>query len=99
MSEEGLKMNAVIHVNRKDNLVTCLRPIKKGEKIEFEGKTYIATSDIPKFHKMSVADIPKGGYCYKYGQIIGEALEDLHPGDYVHVHNLASTRGRGDLKA
>ena len=79
-------MNAVIHVNSKDNLVTCLRPIKKGE-------------NIPKFHKMAVADIPKGGYCYKYGQIIGEALEDLHPGDYVHVHNLASTRGRGDLKA
>lgn len=48
---------------------------------------------------MAVEEIPKGGYCYKYGQIIGEALVDLHPGDYVHVHNLASTRGRGDLKA
>ena len=33
MPEEGEKMNAVIHVNSKDNLVTCLRPIKKGEKI------------------------------------------------------------------
>ena len=62
-------MNAVIHVNEKDNLVTCLRPIKKGE------------------------------YCYKYGEVIGEALEDLAPGDYVHVHNLASTRGRGDLES
>ena len=92
-------MNAVIHVNSKDNLVTCLRPIAKGETITFEGKEYTATSDIPKFHKMAVEEIKKDEYCYKYGQIIGEALTDLHPGDYVHVHNLASTRGRGDLKA
>ena len=55
--------------------------------------------DIPKFHKMAVAHIKKGEYCYKYGEVIGEALEDLAPGDYVHVHNLASTRGRGDLES
>ena len=52
-------MNAVIHVNSKDNLVTCLRPIAKGETITFEGKEYTATSDIPKFHKMAVAEIKK----------------------------------------
>lgn len=91
-------MNAVIHVNEKDNLVTCLRPISKGEAVTLDGKTYVATSDIPKFHKMSVATIKKGGFCYKYGEVIGVALEDLKPGDYVHVHNLESTRGRGDKK-
>lgn len=92
-------MNSVIRVNGKDNLVTCLRPIKKGETISFDGNSYTANSDIPKFHKMSIAEIKKGDYCYKYGQIIGCALEDLNPGDYVHVHNLESTRGRGDKKA
>lgn len=91
-------MNAVIHVNEKDNLVTCLRPISKGEAVTLDGKTYVATSDIPKFHKMSVATIKKGEFCYKYGEVIGVALEDLKPGDYVHVHNLESTRGRGDKK-
>lgn len=91
-------MNAVIHVNEKDNLVTCLRPISKGETVTLDGKTYVAASDIPKFHKMSVATIKKGEFCYKYGEIIGVALEDLNPGDYVHVHNLESTRGRGDKK-
>ena len=92
-------MNSAIHVNEKDNLVTCLKPIEKGEEVKVDGKTFIANSDIPKFHKMAVATIKKGEYCYKYGEIIGEALEDLKPGDYVHVHNLESTRGRGDLKA
>lgn len=89
-------MNDVIHVNEKDNLVTCLRPIQKGETVTLDGKAYVASADIPQFHKMAVAEIRKGEACYKYGEIIGEALEDLHPGDYVHVHNLASYRGRGD---
>ena len=92
-------MNAVIHVNPRDNLVTCLRPVAKGERIEFEGKNYVAAADIPQFHKMAVAEIKKGEHCYKYGEIIGTALTDLHPGDYVHVQNLESTRGRGDRNA
>ncbi len=89
-------MNAIIHVNEKDNLVTCLREIKKGEVVSLDGKDYTAACDIAKFHKMAVATIKKGEFCYKYGEVIGAALEDLAPGDYVHVHNLESTRGRGD---
>lgn len=90
--------NNAIHVNPKDNLVTCLVDIKKGEKVYVDGQEFTANADIPKFHKMAVANIKKGEYCYKYGEIIGDAQEDLVPGDYVHVHNLESTRGRGDKK-
>lgn len=91
-------MNAIIHVNEKDNLVTCLREIKAGEVVSLGGTEYTASSDIKKFHKMAVEHIKKGEFCYKYGEIIGEAQEDFKPGDYVHVHNLQSTRGRGDKK-
>ncbi len=90
-------MNAVMHIEPNDNLVTCLRALKKGEVIEFEGKTYTVRDDIPQFHKMSVATIKKGEHCVKYGEIIGVALQDIEPGDWVHVHNLDSERGRGDL--
>ncbi|XOQ44251.1 MAG: Altronate dehydratase [Clostridium sp.] len=89
-------MNSVIRVNEKDNMVTCLRPIKAGETVFLDGQSYVATSDIPQFHKMSISTIKKGEYCYKYGQVIGVAMENLNPGDYVHVHNMESTRGRGD---
>ncbi len=27
-------MNAIIHANEKDNLVTCVRPLVKGEKFQ-----------------------------------------------------------------
>jgi len=91
-------MEAVLHIDKKDNLVTCLRKIAKGEKISVDGTEITVNSDIPIFHKIAVADIKKGDYCYKYGQIIGVATEDINKGDYVHVHNCESTRGRGDKK-
>ena len=91
-------MQSALHIDEKDNLVTCLRYIKKGETINIEGKDYTANADIPVFHKMAIADIKKGENCMKYGQIIGTATVDIHTGDYVHVHNCESTRGRGDRK-
>ncbi len=33
----------------------------------------------------------------KYGQVIGRATADIAVGEHVHVHNIESTRGRGDL--
>ena len=33
----------------------------------------------------------------KYGSPIGIATSDIQPGAHVHTHNVASTRGRGDL--
>lgn len=90
-------MKAFVHVNEKDNVVTCIRAISKGDKLEVDGRIITANDDIPIFHKIAVAPIAKGEHCYKYGEIIGSATTDIRPGDYVHVHNLESTRGRGDL--
>lgn len=91
-------MESVLLIDKKDNLVTCLRNIIKGEKISVDGAEVIAKDDIPIFHKMAINDIEKGGYCYKYGQIIGTASKEIKRGDYVHVHNCESTHGRGDKK-
>lgn len=89
-------MNAVIQMSDKDNLVTALRTIKKGEVINIKGRSVTVNRDIPKFHKLAIEDIPRGAPAYKYGQSIGFVTEDVHTGDYVHVHNLESARGRGD---
>lgn len=91
-------METVVYIDKRDNLVTCLRDISKGEKIFVEEAEIFANEDIPIFHKMAITDIAEGGYCYKYGQVIGIATKEIKKGDYVHVHNCESTRGRGDKK-
>jgi altronate dehydratase small subunit len=89
-------MNPILRINGKDNVVTCLRPLSSGERVEVDGMTITANRDIPVFHKMAIQDIDTGGVCYKYGEIIGIAIEHIRPGDHVHTHNIESTRGRGD---
>lgn len=85
-------METVLRIDPKDNLVTCLRAVKSGEEITVDGEKIKVSGDVPQFHKIAIADIPKGGICYKYGQIIGKASVDIKKGDYVHVHNLVSAK-------
>lgn len=91
-------MNKTLRLDSKDNVVTCLQPIAKGSTVETDGDAVVAADDIPIFHKMAVTSIAKGSLCYKYGEIIGMATRDIRPGDHVHVHNIESTRGRGDKR-
>ena len=53
---------------------------------------------IPYGHKLALAAIAKGEDIIKYGESIGIATQDIAPGDYVHIHNTDSKRGRGDWK-
>lgn len=91
-------MNVILKVSENDNVVTCLRALVKGEEVIIDGKTYVVKEDIPQFHKMAIDNIKKGSYVYKYGQVIGEATNDISEGEYAHAHNVESTRGRGDKK-
>jgi Altronate dehydratase len=89
-------MNKTLLLSPKDNVVTCLQALTKGDAVDTDAGTVAPRVDIPKFHKMAVANIAKGALCYKYGEMIGMATQDILPGDHVHVHNIESTRGRGD---
>lgn len=89
-------MNKVLKMNEIDNVVTTTEVLEKGASFEFEGNEITVSADIPRFHKIAIVDIAKGELVYKYGEVIGDALEDIKAGDHVHVDNIESTRGRGD---
>lgn len=43
---------------------------------------------IPRGHKVALATVPSGGAVIKFAQLIGEASQDIAPGDHVHTHNV-----------
>ena len=45
-------MNKVLKIDEKDNVVTCLKAIKKGEIIKVDGKDITVNEDIGRFHIM-----------------------------------------------
>ena len=90
----------VIHAD--DNVANLIGPGAKGESVEcvVEGGQpageVTLLDDIPPNHKFAPVDIKAGEPIIKYGLNIGRASCDIQKGQYVHVHNIESNRGRGD---
>ena len=86
-----------IVVNSKDNVATALADLEAGTSIDIDagGKllTVKLTTKVPFGHKFSLAHIESGAPVIKYGEAIGIATTAINAGDYVHVHNVVSTRG------
>ncbi len=51
---------------------------------------------IPVGHKFATAAIAVDAHVYKYGEIIGVAIQAIPVGAHVHVHNVLSARLPGD---
>jgi len=89
-------------IDKADHVATCLAAVKRGEKVRLMfngklGKTITAKQAVPYIHKICIKPMKKGEPCLKYGLSIGVASKAIQVGDYIHVHNLESARGRGDL--
>jgi len=88
-------VNAIL-INESDNVATALVELLQGDVGRYltqgqMGETSI-TEIIPKYHKFAVRDIPKNQLVRKYGEVIGQAVHDIHRGSHVHVHNIISPR-------
>jgi altronate dehydratase small subunit len=81
-----------------DNVVTALDDLDAGHRLSFEEGSIELGEDVPFGHKFALQPIAAGEEITKYGYVIGRATEDVEPGAWVHVHNVESTRGRGDLR-
>ena len=93
-------METIMVMKESDNVAVCLSDRKAGEVVEIgvRGETLRLTllDDIPFAHKFSLTDIHTGEKVIKYGEVIGMASKPIKAGQWVHVHNVESVRGRGD---
>ena len=94
------KKEKAIVLNVRDNVAMAMTDLEAGAELELEvgDRPLIVklTADVPFGHKFSLARIEAGAPVIKYGEVIGMASSTIRPGDYVHVHNVVSTRGRSD---
>ncbi len=95
-----MKNNALI-IKFQDNVATAIAELAKGETAKMgteELSLEITVIDPIAFgHKLAVKEIHQGEDILKYGSVIGRATQNIKPGEHVHVHNVESLRGRGDL--
>ncbi len=79
-----------LRLQKDDNVVIALCDLAAGDQIEYLDVPLPVA--VPRAHKIAIRPIAKGEHVYRYGQIIGEAKEDIAKGAHIHSHNL----GMGD---
>ena len=90
-------MKAALVISDRDNVATALEALEPGRVLEINGRAITVAERIPPGHKIALAAIAVGEPVIKYGSTIGTAVAQIAPGSHVHVHNVASGRGRGDV--
>jgi len=93
-------MKTFVLLNGGDSVVTALVELDHGAELTVElddGPLELTVTDaIPYAHKIAIRSMSPGEPVTKYGEVIGIASQPIAPGDWVHVHNVASARARGD---
>jgi SAF domain-containing protein len=90
-------VNAAIVISAQDNVATALEPLAIGQVIQAGTQAVTVAQAIPRGHKVALRAIGAGEVVVKYGSAIGHASSDIGAGMHVHIHNVVSDRGRGDL--
>ena len=83
-----MELSAFLKINPADSVVVCLRPMKKGEVIDIDGKQITLLQDTPAGHKVLINDTTEGTDIIKYGYPIGQAKKELKAGEWVNEDNL-----------
>jgi altronate dehydratase small subunit len=90
-------------MEENDNVATIFSEAKQEDNIKILKKdgskidSIKCSNNIPFGHKIAVKNISQQDLIQKYGETIGKATKNIKIGEHVHVHNLESTRGRGDI--
>lgn len=91
-------MQPFIVISDRDNVATALETLEPGRELTVGDRRISVADRIPSGHKIALRPIAAGEAVIKYGSPIGTATAAIEAGRHVHVHNVASNRGRGDLE-
>lgn len=78
----------VIKINENDNVAVAVEAIKKGTIINVDNNYIEVLQRIPAGHKVAIQPIKAATPVIKYGYSIGNAVNEIKPGEWVHTHNL-----------
>ena len=90
-------MKAALVISDRDNVATALETLEPGRHVSIGEIQLVVRERIPHGHKVALTSVATGQPVIKYGSPIGLASADIQAGEHVHTHNVASSRGRGDL--
>jgi len=93
--------DAAIVMAEADTVATALDDLETGREFDLAGygfavgeHTVTLTEQVEFGHKFALEPIAEGELIRKYDEVVGEATRDIAAGEWVHTHNVESTRAR-----
>lgn len=87
-----------ILIRALDHVATLTGPVATGDTVLITGqgetREIIARDDMPAGHKLAVRPIQEYEQILKYGEVIGEATQNIAEGGHVHTHNCWGVKAR-----
>jgi hypothetical protein len=85
-------MTTAFRIHAADNVATLLGDAEDSVELRGEGGGMLALREpIALGHKVALADIGAGEPVVKFGIPIGTASRPVRAGEWVHLHNIASS--------
>ncbi len=87
-----MKKTAIL-LDSSDNCATCTENVSINDRIYLADRPdyeLVAVTTVPIWHKIALNDIKTGEAVRKYGEVIGEALEDIVKGALINHENIRS---------
>jgi len=88
MSGNGATQRRVLRLDPRDNVLVALADLRMGDRMSFQGKDYVLSSDVPAKHKFVTQDLAAGGDITMYGVLVGKTVEALRAGDLLTTSNI-----------
>ncbi len=83
-----------VKISPRDNVAIAVQLVPKGKTVTVpDSSEVVANQEIPLGHKIALVPIAKGADIIRYGEVICTVVEDIKPGDWIHVHNTTSEIG------
>ena len=86
--QERAMADKVLQLDSKDNVLIALTDLKKGEQVEFSGRSYSLSSNVPAKHKFATEDLQPGASVVMYGVLVGKAVKPIPKGGLLSLNNI-----------
>lgn len=78
----------VLKIHPDDNVLVALQDLRRGEIIEYKGRSYLLPETIHAKHKFFTEDLATGDSIVMYGTLVGKVQYDVKEGMRMNVDNV-----------
>ena len=79
---------SVLQLDSRDNVLIALTDLKAGDRLEFAGRAYTPSRNVPAKHKFATRNLAIGDNVVMYGVLVGKALKPIAAGEVLTTTNI-----------